>query len=426
MALGLCLATKYTALLTLPLFVLLLDACWRAGWRWRQFAIAGGLSLLIAGPWFLRNAWLTGNPLDPLEIRVGARVILHGLFQARRSVDLRTGGGVWMVLAGRYHSMPVPILAVLALGWLAAIAGAWRRIWREPLVRICLLGPPIGILLFVFASPYPEVRFVFPALVLLFGASAIAIVSWSQSPATQLVAAVIVAGVSIATAFEIHWIVAASSTIALLGTGAVAGLFLLQSRLLHFGRQTLIGIAIATLLVAGSLAYVQWNAYVTDLVQMPAAASDPGDDLIVAWWRKYYPAESPAWEYVRRHIPAGVPIAYANTALIYPLMVPNRRVVYIPVRDGVHWPHDLAHFPAPVTGEQIISVVTQLTNAGANRAGWLRRIVESGVEYLVIAKDDAGPRPPELEFVATTDQFKLVFDDARYAIYSIRTQGRRP
>src|SRR5208282_3177851 len=67
-ALGLLLATKYTAMLSAVLFLLALDAPLRAGWRLRHWAAAGICALLLAAPWFIRNWILTGNPLFPTTI----------------------------------------------------------------------------------------------------------------------------------------------------------------------------------------------------------------------------------------------------------------------------------------------------------------------------------------------------------------------
>ena len=53
----------------------------------------------------------------------------------------------------------IPVLIAYA----AAIAGRFRGVRSEPLVRLCLLGPLAAIGVFVAMSPYAEVRFLFPA-----------------------------------------------------------------------------------------------------------------------------------------------------------------------------------------------------------------------------------------------------------------------
>src|SRR5205814_9054023 len=67
-AIGLFAATKYTALLSAPLFLLLIDAPVRGGWSRRRWLIAIGAALVLAGPWFVRNWIDAGNPLYPVPI----------------------------------------------------------------------------------------------------------------------------------------------------------------------------------------------------------------------------------------------------------------------------------------------------------------------------------------------------------------------
>src|SRR4030095_12648508 len=76
----------------------------------------------------------------------------------------------------------IPILLALALlaAWLSATTLIGRRIFRDALGRVCLLGPVIGIIVFVFASPFAEVRFVNPAFLLLFACAAVP-ARWAES-----------------------------------------------------------------------------------------------------------------------------------------------------------------------------------------------------------------------------------------------------
>jgi hypothetical protein len=114
-ALGLFLATKITALLALPLLLLMVDGPIRAGWKWREWAVVGGAMLLLAGPWFVRNFWLTGNPIFPVEVAGGGHTMLTGLFRAERSLELRSLGGVWRMVTGSYFSIPPIVLGMLIL-----------------------------------------------------------------------------------------------------------------------------------------------------------------------------------------------------------------------------------------------------------------------------------------------------------------------
>ena len=87
-AVGLFFATKYTALLTAPLLLLVIDAPFRAGWRMKHWLIAAAVAAVLAGLWYLRNTILTGNPLYPVPLIVGGHTILKGLFVPIRSTEM--------------------------------------------------------------------------------------------------------------------------------------------------------------------------------------------------------------------------------------------------------------------------------------------------------------------------------------------------
>lgn len=419
-ALGLCLATKYTSLLALPLFLLLPDAPWRAGWRGRHLLIVLGTVAIIAGPWYLRNLWLTGNPIYPLEVRVGGHTILPGLFQTSRSVDLRSLSMIWKVLAKRYHSVPVPIFCILTLGWLAAIAMARGRLLREPIVRIALLGPPIGLTLFIAFSPYPEVRFVFSSLVLLFVAAAVALSSLPRVPVcVRIGGALIIAIVSMTTGYRLHEVVAACAGISLAFAAGGASLYFAQRRWLHWPPRAWAAAGATTAVVATLTAYVYWNAYVNALLGKSNDTADPNNDSSI-WWRSIYAQQADAWNWIRQQTPADATIAYANTSLVYPLSGEERRAIYVPTRRGVRTQRDLPHFPTPVSGEQIIPTVTALLDSDTDAAGWLHQLLASGAGYLVIARDDAGPHPAEIPLAqGDRNHFQLVFEDEHYLIFRI-------
>jgi len=87
LAAGLCLGTKYIALAYVAAFLPLL--AWST-WR----SLAHGRSLLrrpavlsamlvafwIGGFWYVRNAVVTGNPVYPVEVRIGASVLCEGAY----------------------------------------------------------------------------------------------------------------------------------------------------------------------------------------------------------------------------------------------------------------------------------------------------------------------------------------------------------
>ena len=54
-----------------------------------------------------------------------------------------------------------------------AVVTSARLLVRTPLVRLCALGPPLGVALFVALSPYAEVRFILPSLLLMFACAGV-------------------------------------------------------------------------------------------------------------------------------------------------------------------------------------------------------------------------------------------------------------
>jgi hypothetical protein len=203
-ALGLLLAMKYTALFALPALVLLIDAPVRAGWTIRRYAAVAGAVLLLAGPWYLRNAMLTGNPLYPVDVKVFGATIFRGLFESGRSEQLARPGELLALLTKRHQSLPVWPAAVVALAWVAALVGRFRGLRAGPLLRACLLGPVALLAVFWWKAPYAEIRFVFPAFVLLYAAAAVGISVWLRHAGLQLVAAAVVLVPAWATGFELR------------------------------------------------------------------------------------------------------------------------------------------------------------------------------------------------------------------------------
>jgi hypothetical protein len=82
---GLVLGSKGTGVVMVPVFALaaLGGALWREGFgRWpvwiRRVALGLSVTAAAGGYWYLRNAYHTGNPVHPIEVRFGARVLIPG------------------------------------------------------------------------------------------------------------------------------------------------------------------------------------------------------------------------------------------------------------------------------------------------------------------------------------------------------------
>jgi 4-amino-4-deoxy-L-arabinose transferase-like glycosyltransferase len=417
-ALGLLVATKFTALMALPALLLAADAPWRAGWRWRRYAVAAGVALLLAGPWYLRNLIVTGNPLFPVEVKIFGMTIFHGILPAARSSHSNGVAAIWSILTGVDQSLPDKPMIVLLCAMGAAWVGAWRRVRAEPLVRLCLLGPWIALIVFIRLSPHSEARYVYPAFFLLFASAAIALAAWRNWLALQIVAAVVVLNLALFTAFPldpdrlalIFEMITSAAIFVVIGLVIAWAALRFQSR-----RPMLLGCgsgALALLLAAAI--YVYWQPYLNACRQVA--------------FEQFYPIEygidlSNVWKYVRDEIPATQTLAYANTFMIHPMsgFSHDRPLVYVPTRRGIKHLQDLPALANNLSGEDIVPAASAALTVDTDADGWLARLGESGATHLVVFHHDAVDNPPELEIVAAhPERFTQVFQNPVASVYQLR------
>ncbi len=411
-ALGLAIATKYTVLFSLPILLLLIQPSRLRG-RGKRVAIIAVLIALIAGPWFLRNVLLTGNPLYPVNVRVLGKMLFSGILTPARSEKLQTVRDIAQVLAGRYHSLPPYLLCAVLLGWAAAATRA-KELLFDPLLRTCVLGPVIGVLIFLIKSPYPEVRFLFPSMALMFAAAG-AGANRLLPTRGEWIYAGLLAFLSVATCFSVQQgTVAILALVALLVTAGTLGLLWCDERLgnRRMTARIYAGIA-ATLLLAGWI-YVYWDVYVFNRVS--------GYQVLHRQAWRQYPEYSDAWIYVQDNIPSDATIAYTNTHVISPLygFHPSRRVIYCPVRADVPDFLHLPPFPNALAGEQIDSTFRAMLAASPDRERWLARLREAKADYLFIVSKEPVGDPPELAFArADPAHFSEVFQGGAVTIFKI-------
>ncbi|MBC8108738.1 MAG: hypothetical protein H7Z14_19295, partial [Anaerolineae bacterium] len=423
-ALGLLFATKYTALLGLPILLLMIDAPRGAGWRARQYATVLVVALVLAGPWFLRNWIIAGNPVFPIAVKIGSITIFHGMFTPARSQALRTLAGIFKTFTG-YSGLPALPICVIAVLWIASIARAGTRIKNDPLERVIALGPLVMFALFLATSPYAEVRFVYPAFLMMFAGSAIAFarpplaasqIGELESPDLRrrerklradtpiaLLAPLALACITIATSF-----IPQSLILMIEPTLYALGVIALIVAAIEFRSISLSALIIAAV---GVLAFVYWPSYAK---QYREGEAD--------YWTAAYGDLGPAWKFVRDDTPAGATIAYTNTSFVYPLMGAelDRQLVYAPTRAGVRTIRDLGHVDERVAGEQIVGRIAELTFHEPDRETWLDNLRARGAKYLLIAKQRVGSSPPpELKFVEEPSSFRRVFDNPAAAVYEI-------
>jgi hypothetical protein len=165
-ALGLFLGTKYVSMIFLvPLGLLVGPAvftvCRRHGWR--PAAVSLTALWILAGPWYVRNWLVTGNPCFPADVAVGPWTLFAGAYGRDALV-----GSEWHIMVSRLdllvenlrHVLPPPLLAAWLLG---GLRGYWcRTAWHGRLVD---LVSPAYVAVFWWVNPYnTEFRFLFPAL----------------------------------------------------------------------------------------------------------------------------------------------------------------------------------------------------------------------------------------------------------------------
>ncbi|HEY8667270.1 MAG TPA: hypothetical protein VIL86_11425 [Tepidisphaeraceae bacterium] len=283
---------------------------------------------------------------------------------------------------------------------------------RAPLERLVLLGIPLGLILFVLKSPHAEVRYMFPLFLLLLAAAAIAIRSWLSAELPRNIAAAALLALSVSTTFQadnIEFAIWFAVTGVLIAAAAL-GLHFLLSRARHPRHIIGAGAGLAALVFVG-VVYVHWTAYIEGYQ----------GDFELAWTR-LFPDSAPAWMFVRSEIPKGAVIAQANTQTVYPLYAFNfeNRVVYAPVRPGVHHLHDLPHLPPHVPADDVLHVISRIANSDADRKVWLANLRAAGARYLYVSKIEASQNPPELAFAdADPATFQRIFDNAAIRIYRI-------
>ena len=432
-AMGLLLATKYTALMALPALALLADAPVRARWSPLRYAVAAGVVLLIAGPWYLRNVLLTGNPLYPVDVKVLGLTVFRGLFEAGRSEKIQGLASVLSLLTTRDQSLPVWPAATVAVGFLAAWAGRFRQLAGDPLTRACLLGPIVVILIFWRTAPYAEVRFVFPAFILLYAAAAIAIVAWAKSArALQLVLAGVILIPSWATGFSLRgrlgeavatYVATASLvTVLTLPVAWVLGRFPSRRAVIAWSAAGLVACC------AAAFAYVEWRASLRN------------EEYSHAWFwiresrDKAHGHLAGAWQWVCDNLPPTDPLAYTNTYLVHPLssFEHTRPLVYVPTRRGVTHIHDLPRLSGgKLPGERLEPAFVAAIVEDTDADGWLQKLKASGATHLFVARPHP-PRgttppplgdtaPPELDIVrAHPEKFEQVFENPAAVVYRLK------
>ena len=403
LALGLLLATKYTAFLAVPMLLLAADGPWRGGWRPGRWLTAAATAVVVAGPWYLRNWIATGNPVFPLDVSP----LFHGLFTAARSTVLASPAADVKAILGGSYGLPVAVAAVAASGWMVTAVGV--GLWaRDPMRRACVLGPPVGLAVFLWRSPFPEVRFVYPVLLALLAAAVAGLTGRLRWAAVALPLA------AVATITVSRGWAALAPVIAVAAIAAVVVAW--ADSVTVVGPRWRRGAVVALPLCGLSLlAYVRWTAFCNGY---PTQWTADG-----TLWAAQYPYEQPLWRFVNRHVPADATVAYADLYLVYPLQGPGlrRRIGYAPTRRSVRTPADLPWLGDHLSGEQLVRAADAATVANPDPAAWRDNLRRLGADYLVIGRVVPNYTPVEMTWAASDPRhFRPLYAGPAGRVFSVR------
>ncbi|MEM8963333.1 MAG: glycosyltransferase family 39 protein [Acidobacteriota bacterium] len=167
LAAGFALGTKTIAvpLVAAPLAGLILFSIVRRAWRGSAWLLVG--TVVAGGWWWLANAWMTGNPLFPLDVRIG---------------PLRLAGAydVDAIRAGSFHipsyseairhtiaQLGLPTVLLMLAGIVALAIRGVRGGRGGRRAALCALFTVGWLLYFIAAVPHNnQIRFVLPAMII--------------------------------------------------------------------------------------------------------------------------------------------------------------------------------------------------------------------------------------------------------------------
>ena len=473
MAIGLTAATKITFLFSAPAFLLLIGNPRLLLNRWKHWCIAAGTAFVIAGPWYIRNIILTGNPIYPVEVSVFGKRILSGLFEPKTSERLSTWTGIREATIYSFHAPSSPLLiSMLGLGAIALLISTFcvRRFsggrtssfaaksvegrrgsppsikprvatkplqdqpsenqsMDDPLLRTILFGFPICLMLFLWKAPYAELRFIFPVYPLLFVAAGVGVNRWCKNQWAAGGIGLLFFAEAFRNSFRNEVILLQIGIQSLVITLLVLTCILLDQYFsISRSRNRAYAAALGSFLL-GMMIYVDFNSYIRAVSFARNGGNTVGDSRTS--WHRYYPASAGAWDYVEKNVPQNATIAYSNTCFLMPLQGEQfkRRAIYIPVRKDID---NFLQLPraveksditktAHISGESIDSTFASMLNEQPDYDIWRKRLLASSATYLLVMIPDPKHRPPEIEFASRdANVFLKVFEDEGAIVFQVR------
>ncbi len=137
---GFCYAIKFTGGVAAAAALVVLAA----RRRWPETGQFLAAVALVAGPWLVRNAWLTGNPFAPLMNRIFPNPFFHVETEQKLSAFLRSYGVSWTDIPFDLAISGGPLQGLLGPAWLLAPIAlialkhrAGRLLWAA--AAVCLM-----------------------------------------------------------------------------------------------------------------------------------------------------------------------------------------------------------------------------------------------------------------------------------------------
>lgn len=299
------------------------------------------------------------------------------------------------------------------MGWLTAMPAAGRALRTWPLGRLTLIGAPMGIAILLLFSPYPELRFAHPAVVLM--ALSVAMIERRWRGVATALAALMAAAALISGFPPDHLLRLLPVTLgAMIMLGSAAGVLVIT----RWSRQVQATLAAAGALMLAGAIYVNWPA----LRAASVAIEGPT-------WQQNYGPLAEGWHYIRENAVPGSVIALANSSSVYPLQGRSGelRVIHVSARPNVEHIGQLPPIPGTLTWHEVNLAVWHATYADAHQPTWQENLRQSRADYLVVARTDPtgtnrAPSPPELQWAREAPDLELVFDNEAVAIW--RRDGR--
>ena len=371
------------------------------------------LFFLAGGFWYLRNAYLTGNPVFPLQVQLGSWVILPGAYT--RAV---MSGWIFKIFAGR------PMLSIITEGprpqfqailffffaasaFLAFLGGLFKSGKKDLLVIYLAVLPLLLHLMAAYLLPFHMARFWLPAWAV--AALSVAIIL-SAFPRSYL-AIVIIFFLLIATEMMIEVVSTSSGIMSIFYPATKSpGLFL---KLLPF--------ALLLSLFFRKIALTKKNAFWACVFIILGLWSQPG----------YFPRRAKAMVFNREsefleRLPGPRRIAYTGRNMPYPFMGSRLegRVFYVNVNSHNDWKfHDYEKwFKQNYPGKMPNTPEPAFYRMEQNFSAWWNNLLAQktdlvvvcpvGInEYVNICHNREG-FPIEADWAAAhPESFKLVFQD---------------